>query len=303
MSTPTLDAPEALTPRAMTTHEKEIVASLYLHRLFTTRQLHALVDPTSHVRCTQRRMNKLAQRGFVGRAQGPGPGREYRWWLTQRGAELAELGGDVEVRNFRMTADAATGRHADHLMAVNDIGLALVAAAGGHGDEFGYHHWRHEVAHRYARANNDVLSADAVVTYDLRTADGAVVSQRRFIEVDRGTESVHELAEKVYAYQLFARWEPPRRDGEGHLPRLAWRRVYHSFPAVVFVYVGLSPAQAKARSNDLAHFLGLDNRVVPGPTRVDVAATTLETLESNGPFASICELLPTQQIVPMFRRR
>ena len=221
MPAATKDRSEVVTPRAMTTHEKEIVSSLYLHRLLTTSQLHALHDPTKHVRCTQRRLEKLKGRGFVANAQGPGPAREYRWWLTERGAQLAELGGDVEIRKFRMTADAATGRHADHLMAVNDIGLALVRAAGEHGDEFGYHHWRHEIAHRYGRGNNDVLSADAVVTYDVRTRDGAVVSERRFLEVDRGTESVHALAEKVYAYQLFARWEPPRRDTETHLPKLA----------------------------------------------------------------------------------
>jgi hypothetical protein len=290
-------------PWALSDPAKEILTSVYLHRMLTTSQLRQLHGTTRSVQAMRKRLAWLAERGFISCAVGPLPGKEFRWYLTDRGAEMAELGGDVEIRTFRMSQDRAAGAHADHLIALNDVGIALTEAARVHGDSFDYRRWRHEVAHRYGRGTKEVLSADAVITYDVRSESG-VTAERRFIEVDRDTESVHELAEKVHAYQLFFRWEPPRKDYETHLPKLGWRRSYHVFPGVVFVYAGISPKRARARTEDLANFLSLDRRVVSGSsTGADVAVTTLEALQSHGPFAQICRLLPTQEPVPLFRRR
>lgn len=295
---PTVDAPRALTPQA-----KEVLASLYLHRMLTTSQLQQLHGQARSMKAMQKRLRRLAERGLVTYAVGPLPGKQFRWYLTERGAEMAELGGDVEIRTFRMSQDAATGAHADHLIAVNDVGIALVNSARVQEDSFDYRRWRHEVAHRYGRDPRQLLSADALITYDVRT-DNGVTAERRFIEVDRGTESVHDLAEKIHAYHLFAHWEPPRKDAEAHLAKLSWRRSYQVFPGVVFVYAGLTPERARARTVDLANFLSLDNRVAAkASTRVDAAVTTLEALQTHGPFAKICRLLPTQEPVPLFHRR
>lgn len=290
----------AAAPRPLTSHEKEILASLYLHRLLTTNQIHQLHDPTKHVRATQLRLRRLGERGFVAHAIGAMPGKQFRWFLTALGAEMAELGGDVEIRKFRMDLNRATSAHADHLMAANDLGVALTQAARRHGDQFDHRHWHHEVAHRYGRGSSDQLAADAAVIYDVHSATG-VTSERRFIEVDRGTEPVHRLVDKVYAYKQYSRWEPPRKDSETHLAKVAWRRIYPTFPGVVFVFVGLGASQAKARATDLAHWCAADTRL--NTTQIDVAVTTLDAVQAHGPFAPICQLIPSEQTVPMFRRR
>lgn len=295
---PPLNAPKALTSQA-----RELVASLYMHRMLTTTQLQQLHGHGRSMKAMQRRLRRLSDRGLVTYAVGPLPGKQFRWYLTERGAEMAELGGDVDIRPFRMSHDAAIGAHADHLIAVNDVGIALVESARGEGDSFDHRRWSHEVAHRYGQGPRDLLSADALITYDVRTERG-VTAERRFIEVDRGTESVHDLAEKVHAYHLFAQWEQPRKEAEAHLARLSWRRSYQVYPGVVFVYAGLTPDRARARTVDLANFLSLDNRVATTTsTRVDAAVTTLEALQTHGPFARICRLLPTQEPVPLFHRR
>ena len=287
-------------PRPLSRHEKEIVAGLYLHRLVTTHQIHQMLDPDKHIRATQYRLRRLEQRGLVAHVIGEMPGKQFRWFLTGLGAEMAELGGDVTIRKFRMDLHRATSAHADHLMAANDLGVVLTQAARQHGDQFDHRRWHHEIAHRYGRSTNEQLSADAVVIYDVY-GPGGVTSERRFIEIDRGTEPVHTLVDKVYAYKLYARWEPSRKDSEGHLAKLAWKRIYPTFPGVVFVFVDMTPAQAKARSTELAHWCAADNRLAG--TQIDVAATTLDAIEAHGPFAPICQLIPSEESAPLFRRR
>lgn len=299
MTAATVDSRSAAVPRPLTTHEKEIVASLYLHRLLTTSQIHKLHDSTKHIRATQLRLNRLEERGFVAHAIGEMPGKQYRWFLTALGAEMAELGGDVEIRKFRMDLHRATSAHADHLMAANAFGVALTQAARQHGDRFDHRHWTHEVAHRYGRGPKDQLSADSLIIYDVH-GDAGVTSERRFIEIDRGTEPVHALVDKVYAYKLLSRWEPPRKESETHLAKRAWSRSYPTFPGVVFVFVGLNRQRAEARATDLAHWCAVDTRL--GTTQIDVAVTTLEAVQAHGPFARICRLVPSEESVPMFRR-
>lgn len=286
--------------RPLTEFETELVASLYLHRLLTTSQIYRLHDRGVQVRAVQKKLTRLEAQGYVTKVVGPMPGREYRWFLTGLGAEMAELAGDVPVRKYRMSAHAAASGHAKHLMAVNDVGVALTEAAIVAGDDFDWRRWQHEISHSYGRAADDRLSVDAVVTYDVVT-DAGVVTERRFIEVDRGTEDIHTLVEKVHAYRRFSRWEPKRSDAESHLAKTAWKRTYQSFPGVVFVFVGLAAPAAVRRATDLANFCAVDQRLAG--VDIEVSITTLDALRAHGPFAAICKRVPTEEHSPMFRRR
>jgi DNA-binding MarR family transcriptional regulator len=279
--------------------EIEVLAGLYRHRLLTTTQIVELHDPDGHRRWTQRRLRRLEHAGYVVRVTGRPPAREARWFLTGLGAELAEAAGDVPVREFRMDAHRAISGASRHLLAINDVGVSLVQAARGAGDVFDHTNWDLEVAHSYGPGKVDRLIVDAVVTYDV-VHDGAVVSERRFVEVDRGTESVHGLVAKIVAYDQFFNWAPPRRQATSHLARLEWRRHYVEFPAVVFVFADLDSRAATRRVANLAGFLGSDPRLAT--TRVPVVATTLDALSNHGPFAEICVELPSQRRIPLFRR-
>ena len=281
--------------------ETTVLASLYEHRLLTTTQIQRLHDPGSHRRWTQKRLRELEQAGYITRASGPPPGREARWFLTGMGATLAEAAGDVRTRDFRMDAHRAVTGVARHLLAVNDIGVALTAAARRFGDEFDHRSWRHEVAHDCGPAATDVLIADAVLTYDVWDAQD-VSSQWRFLELDRGTQSVHTLVEKLRAYAALHDYAPSRRKDTSHLPRTGWRRLYAAFPGVLFVLADQAPDEVDRRLTSLAGFVATD----PVLTRADklrITATSLRELTDQGPFAPVFRRIPSLERVPLHRRR
>jgi DNA-binding MarR family transcriptional regulator len=275
----------------------DVLAALYVHRLLTTAQIHRLFG-SEHVSWTQRRLRRLVARGLVVEVRGPFPGRERRWFLSELGAALAEDGGDVPVRSYRVDQHRATSRYAEHLMAVNEVGVLLVEAARRHGDSFGPLSWVHEVMHSFGTGNRDQLSADALVIYDVLSRNG-LISEHRFIELDRGTEPVHALTGKLLAYSEFFRWEPSRR--EAHMPRSAWKRSYAAFPGVVFVLAdNLSDGALRRRTDELLDVSAGDARLQGLP--FDAVVVRLADLRERGPFEPIATRLLTEDEVPLFRR-
>ena len=288
---------QAHTRGELSDFEVEVLASLYRHRLMTTSQICALHDPDKHRRWTQRRLRRLEERGYLCRATGKPPARHARWFLSALGAELAEDSGDVPKREFRMDTHRAISGASQHLLAVNDVGVALTEAARAHDDLFDHRSWDHEIPHSYGPGKRDLLMVDGVITYDVMGTNG-VWSEKRFIELDRGTETVHALVAKIVAYDQLLKWAPPRRDSTSHLPKLEWRRSYVEFPGVVFVFAGLTPAQARRRTNHLAGFVSSDPRLAT--TKVEVMATTVEALAAHGPFGPICYDIPSLEAEPLF---
>lgn len=276
------------------TFDLAVLSSLYRHRLLTTTQIHDLHKPDCQRRWVQKKLRRLEIGGYITRVTGPPPGREARWFCTALGYELAESSGDVKIRSFRMTADKAVSAP-KHLLAVNDVGIALTKTARRSEDEFGCASWQHEIAHPYGHGK-DVLISDAVLTYDAVRPDG-VTAERRFIELDRGTEIVHTLVNKMVAYNDYFFWEPKKTDATAHLPRRAWKRKYVAFPGVVFVFAGLTANQAKRRTKNFAGFLANDPRFT---SDVAAIAITVETLKDQGPFAPTGIDLITGDSVPLF---
>jgi len=280
--------------------EVEVLASLYRHRLMTTSQICALHDPGAHRRWVQRRLRRLEDKGYIVRATGRPPARHARWFLSSLGADLAEASGDVPKRDFRMDSHRAVTGASQHLLAVNDVGVALTESARTNQDLFDHRSWDHEIPHLYGPGKRDLLMVDGVITYDVMGNNG-VWSEKRFIELDRGTETVHALVAKVVAYDQMLKWAPPRRDSTSHLPKLEWRRSYVEFPGVVFVFAGLSPGKARQRTTHLAGFLSSDPRLAT--SKVEVMATTVEALTAHGPFQPVCYDVPSLEAVPLFGPR
>ncbi len=279
----------------------DILESVYRHRLLDTTQLHRLHGNGKTRRAMQQRLTLLEGYGYLAHTPGPPPAMEFRWYLPGPAADLVESLGTSDPRPFRMTAHHAAASR--HLLAVNDVGIALTEAAAAAGDEFDWRRWRHEVALSTGPGSDDLVIADAVATYDVWTGHG-VSSQWRFVELDRGGESVHQLVAKIRGYRAYATYTPAKRSDQSHLPSRLWQRDYPVLPGVLFVFADMPPAKVTRRIEALAGYVQAD-RYLKELHRdgVQVTATTLEQLQRHGPHAEIFVTIPTLERVPLVRAR
>lgn len=282
---------------ALSELDLEILDGIYTHRLLTTSQVQDLHAPALPRRTVQRRLARLEQTGYLVRVRGRPPAYERRWFLSGPGATLVEDLGSVQPRPYRMDAHRAVA--AAHLLAVNQVGVALIEAARRHGDDFGVSSWTHEVAHTYGPGQREVAIADASFVYDVHTPAG-IMSQWRLLELDRGTEPVHRLVAKLRAWAAYAAYQPARRNDTAHLPRQQWRRDYPVLPGILFVFADIDEAAAERRTGALAGFLEADPLLVAAG--LQITATTLGLLRDPGPFAEVFWRLPTLERAPLHRR-
>ncbi len=178
------------------------------------------------------------------------PGGLGLWFLTELGTEAIELiPSRPERRRKQITHAQATGPLRHHALAVNEVGLAFVRAARARGDECGPLAWRHEIAHPIGpapgRRTPEQLIADALLTYQRNQPDGTTTFHYRFIELDRATMPVDDLAAKLARYAtLYHHTLPPT--GPTDRPRPLWTHSYAIFPAVLLVRDRALPHQPPA---------------------------------------------------------
>lgn len=287
-------------PSSLSETDLAVLDSVYVHRLLTTSQLEDLHANGRSRRSVQRGLRSLEGRNYLTRVRGRPPGFEARWFLTGPGADLVETLGTVKPRPFRMDSHRAAASR--HLLAVNQVGVTLTLAARRHGDEFDARSWHHEVPLSTGPGQTDVIIADAVMTYDVWER-GAVSSQWRWLELDRDTESVHQLVAKLRGYLAYARYQPATRSDTTHLPRQLWRRDYPVLPGVLFVFADVDQVAATRRINALAGFAQGDPVLAQLATEsLQVWAVTLEDLAVAGPFEDVFVRIPTLERGPLVRR-
>jgi len=265
-----------------------MLASLYQHRLLSTKQIHALHTPDAKLRWTRRALGLLAQRGLVDRFQGPGT--LSLWFLTENGADTVETAGPrAEPRRRLSTPAQAEGPLRTHTLAVNDVGIAFVRAAREHDDECGPDSWRHEIAHPITPARGrrpaELLIADALLTYLQTNQDGSLVLHQRWIELDRGTaRPAEQLASKITRYTRLRHYTGATPSGAPATP--LWRSYYRSFPHLLIVLADQSRERMHERiQRTLA--LHQSDPAKDHEGTVPVSFVTLEDLSRQGPFAPI----------------
>ncbi len=263
--------------------EAEILGSLAQHRVLSTPQVRAIHLPGYSPRTAQRMMARLGERGLVAFASLPGvPGAPRRlWYLTEAGATAAREAGMIDWLPRLLSAEQVNGPLQAHTLAVNDAGIAFLAAARERGDECSPTSWRHEVGHPLnagrGRARRSLI-ADAVLTYVRLTAEEVVVEQR-FLELDRATLSIDRLAAELSRYARLYR--ATGADGEP-----AWINRYPWFPPILCILAGRERSALERRRETAVAMLGRDRSLLAAP-EVSIRFCLAEDLAEAGPFEPI----------------
>jgi hypothetical protein len=271
----------------------EVLESLGQHRLLSTRQVHSLHTPEASIRWTRRLLGRLRANGLA--AATARPGGLLCWHLTEPGADALEaIPTRAETRRRPISPEQAAGALQEHTLAVNEVGIAFVAAARERGDECGPFDWFHEVAHPLGpppgRRAPEQLICDAVLTYLLREEGGAAASVAyRFVELDRANRSAPELARRIGRYARLHRRTVPREGGGGGSVAL-WERLYPVFPTLLVVLAGRRRDRLEERRRTVLALCAQDLDLAASP-EVEVSVCLLEDLVERGPFALVCRTL------------
>jgi hypothetical protein len=260
-----------------------MVQSLAAHRLLTARQLHDLHTPDASPRWTRDVLGRLVKRELVSFVHA-GWGARRVYFLTDQGHQALNPSRPARADGARHVASALS----DHTLAVNDTGVAFVAAARQRGDEFGALAWRHEVAHPIGTAavgrRKELVIADAVMTYLQHLDDGGLAFHYRFLELDRATEPTAMLAAKLIRYARLHSYTT-----NNHKEPL-WHRTYPVFPEILVVLDGATRAALHRRAMTVLTLCQADPTLRRTP-EVAISTCLLEDLRQHGPWAAIFERL------------
>lgn len=272
-----------MTTRPLPTVSMEMLAGIYRHRLLSTQQLHALYTPHAGARWVRTVLALLCQRGLIDRVRSPR--RLSLWFVTEAGADAVEAsGGAIGARRKVATREQAEGPLKAHTIAVNQVGVSFVLAARARSDECGPDSWRNEVAHPITRARGrggaELVVADAVLSYLQTSKDGSLALHQRFIELDRGTLTAEQLANKIARYTRLRHF----RASADAAAEPAWRSCYRAWPHLLIVLADQPRERMRQR---LARTLALYESDPSLQGQVPLSFVALEDLWQRGPFASV----------------
>jgi len=258
----------------------EIVASLAAHRSLSREQIGEIHMPGKGARWCRRVLGRIASAGLIDHARTASGSPQRLWFATEAGARAAVEVGALRRMPRVLGAAEVVGPLQAHTVAVNDAAISFLSAARRRGDDFGPLAWRNEVAHPLgvgsSRRSRSVIS-DGLLTY-VRSADGKVFVEHRFLELDRATLGVDAMAAELARYaDLY------RATGE---EEPLWRRWYPAFPSVVCVLAGAGRDVLTRRRDTALALLRAEPQLTRTP-EVEIRVCLFEDLVGRGPFAPI----------------
>jgi hypothetical protein len=280
------------------TLSEQALHALVVHRMLTAEQLRELLSPDSAALTNwSARLNVLARNGLIRSLPCRGARSRKVWCATRDGLRIAAGAGP---RSRLYEVPAGGGILQAHTLALNNIGLAFVRAARARGDDCDAWSWEHEIAHTMGSAQaRSTLIADAVLTYGRVAAGGAAdIVLRRFLELDRATEPVARLAEKIRSYAAYHRWVPNNPAAHGLAAgQPAWEARYHRWP-VLCIVIGANPAKGpkaiERRIDALIELAGHDTLVHNEGIGVLIGAYA--DIVARGPWAPVWWRLDAPEI-------
>lgn len=240
---------------------------------------------------TKRRLAILTDDGLLERVMFKDPekgGNRTLWVATPKGQKEAAAGWGHRYNSYP-TVDGIRAVGWKHTHSVNETGLALANGLDG----FDWQCWTHEVSLPLGAGRTDgreYLRPDAVVSYE--DAEGKL--QSMFLELDRGTEKIHQLADKVWNYHRYYNYAPKRAKGDSRPERDWEERFPFGFPSLIFVWAHVDPSVGWRRTISLSAAMGEDRRYDAAEFRV--SAGMLVHLYEMGPYSETLVDLQTQEL-------
>lgn len=212
----------------LTERDHAILQAVYEYRALTGEQIEALFFSRSARTQRNNRLKGLYHHGFLGRTEQPQSLTEGRkpfvYWLDMKGAELLalEYGCDVTELDWNPRGHVVKPLFLDHLLATNDIRIAVSRAAAQQG--FVIEEWRDDKTLHKEHAQDKVAikNSQGKVEYTSIIPDGYFVLKtgtaryRFFVEADRRTVTgeattlgTRDWSRKVLAYLAFFRSNIP----------------------------------------------------------------------------------------------
>lgn len=272
----------------------DILEGLWFHRMLTTRQIHELFLPTRTERWAQKQLEELSGWGLIDFVRAREKGGAHLWFLTESGGR-AVAGVSDNVTGLAPAVEQVASVLQAHTRALNEVGVSFVRTARGMGDDCLPLAWEHEVIHRMGgNQTGQVFRCDALLRYGL--VGNKRASQRHyFIELDRGTETMDQLVDKLRRYAEYRTWvEPDTEPGTVPGGMEAWRRRYPAFPRLLFVFAPSRQVEGAKRLRNRA--FRVLNMVAADPIvrhtlqkqeDFHVSACLLEDLQRHGAYAPI----------------
>lgn len=254
---------------------EQLLIALRSHGFLTTSQIRALIEPNLNKHTFRRRYRRAKTLGLVDSVR-PASSGESRWYLTALGVEATA--GRVE-EPVDMTAGIAVGALAPHLWSVNQFGITVVEAMRCESE--GSADWKHEV--QLPLGSGRSLRPDAILSVLYEDAHEATRSGLWFVELDRGTEQIGRLVDKVVNYLAYREHKSASgRSNDSRLEELDWRRRFRSWPTITFVF---DCGNARRRMEHLADQLAADPRLAGHLHLLPIIAGHLPAIMSRGATA------------------
>jgi hypothetical protein len=260
-----------------------VLESLYQHRLLSSTQLHALHWQDENERSTRRVLAALKDEGLLSMVRATDGGGSVHF-LTPKGVEAVEQVSNPAPKRKALKRGYATGPLRAHTLAVNEAAIAFMRAARERGDEFESPAWHHEIYHSTGPTKQDVVKADALLTYlqhGLGEEGRSAVLRYRLLELDRATEPTDKLAAKLASYARVFRYTRPNQR------KPAWQARYDTFPVVICVVAGKKSAAALQRRVEAVLSLCDSDTELRRTPQVEISLCLLGDLVQRGPFAPI----------------
>ncbi len=268
-----------ITDHNLTDNQVKILETIRQWHLLTTTQLNQLVNPHTTTRNTGIALSRLRKHHLVDR-QCQQFGHAY-WSLTDEA--LRQLGHPTKRSAKRIRVSSTQFRHHK---AVTEIGIHLHQQATQNGHKLD--DWQLEHPHPYT--NKRYLAADAIFTYD--TDQESYIG---IIELDRGTEGLRTLRDKITAYQQWAEYQPTTNHKR---QQHQWKQQYPGTtpPALTFVFDCPKPER---RIEKLTEWVNQ----IETPRTIQVLAIPKQTLLNSDPFKPNATDLSTTKPAPLLLTR